>query len=63
MPDTYVLTNAAQKIARQQFYCAPPQSFLLPLDTEHVQLLLLLLAQGRAITHLGKKVIGDWLEN
>lgn len=47
-----MLTNAVQKIAGQQFNCAPPQCFLLPLDTEHVQLLLLLLTQGLAVTHL-----------
>ena len=54
---TYMLTNAAQKIAGQKFYRTPPQCFLLPLDTEHMQLFLLLLTEGLAITHLGRKVI------
>lgn len=52
-----MLTNAVQKIAGQQFHRAPPQCLLLPLDTEHKQLLLLLLTEGLAVTHLGKKEI------
>lgn len=52
-----MFTNAAQKIAGKHFYCAPPQGFLLPLDTEHLELLLLLLTQGVTIANLGTKVI------
>lgn len=52
---TYMLTNAVEKIAGQQFHCAPPQCFLLPLHTEHKELLLLLLTERLAVTHLKGK--------
>jgi len=54
---TYMLTNAVEKIAGQQLHRAPSQCFLLPLDTEHKELLLLLLTERLAVTDLGKQVI------
>lgn len=50
---TYMVTTAGQAIPRQRFHRPPPQGFFLPLDTEHVKLLLLLLAEGLTVTHLG----------
>lgn len=50
-----MVTNAAQKLARQQLHRSSPQCFLLPLATKHKQLLLLLLTQRLAVTYLKKK--------
>lgn len=50
-----MVTNAAQKLARQQLDRSSPQCFLLPLATKHKQLLLLLLTQRLAVTYLKKK--------
>lgn len=50
-----MVTNAAQKVARQQLHRSSPQCFLLPLATEHKQLLLLLLTEGLAVAYLKKK--------
>lgn len=52
---TYVFTNVVDKVAWQQFDGASSQRLLLPLDAEHEQLLLLLLAEGLTVTHLGRK--------
>lgn len=50
-----MVTNAAQKVARQQLQRSSPQRFLLPLGAEHQQLLLLLLTEGLAVAHLKNK--------
>lgn len=52
-----MVTNAGQEVARQQLHRSSPQCFLLPLATEHKQLLLLLLTQRLAVTYLEKKNI------
>lgn len=53
-----MLTDAAQKVARQQLQRSSPQCFLLPLATEHKQLLLLLLTEGLAVAHLKTERVG-----
>lgn len=53
-----MLTDAAQKVARQQLQRSPPQCLLLPLATEHEQLLLLLLTEGLAVAHLRTERVG-----
>lgn len=53
-----MLTDAAQKVARQQLQRSPPQRFLLPLPTEHEQLLLLLLTERLAVAHLKTGRVG-----
>lgn len=53
-----MLTNAAQKVARQQLQRSSPQRFLLPLGTEHKQLLLLLLTEGLAVAYLKTDKVG-----
>lgn len=50
-----MVTNAAQKVARQQLHSSSPQCFFLPLATEHKQLLLLLLTEGLAVAYLKKR--------
>lgn len=52
-----MVTNAAQKVARHQLHRSSPQCFLLPLATEHKQLLLLLLTERLAVAYLKKKKI------
>lgn len=54
-----MVTNAAQKVARQQLHRSSPQCFLLSLATEHKQLLLLLLTEGLAVAYLKKKNSGE----
>lgn len=53
-----MLTDAAQKVARQQLQRSSPQCFLLPLATEHKQLLLLLLTEGLAVAYLKTEKVG-----
>lgn len=53
-----MLTDAAQKVARQQLQRSSPQGFLLPLATEHEQLLLLLLTEGLAVAYLNTEKLG-----
>ena len=50
-----MLAHAVQKVAREQLEGPSPQRLLLPLTTEHEQLLLLLLAEGVTVPHLGSK--------
>lgn len=50
-----MVTNAAQKVARQQLHRSSPQCFFLPLATKHKQLLLLLLTEGLAVAYLRKQ--------
>lgn len=55
-----MLTNAAELIVRQQLQHSSSQRFLLPLNAEHKQLLLLLLAEGLAVANLeAEKVTGE----
>lgn len=55
-----MLTNAAELIVRPQLQHSSSQRFLLPLNAEHQQLLLLLLAEGLAVAHLEvEKVTGE----
>lgn len=53
-----MLTDAAQEVARQQLQRSSPQCFLLPLATEHKQLLLLLLTEGLAVAYLKTEKVG-----
>ena len=52
---TYMLADAVLKAARKQLEGSSPQRLLLPLTAEHEQLLLLLLAEGVTVPHLGSK--------
>lgn len=57
---TYMLTNAAELTVSQQLQGSSSQRFLLPLDTEHKQLLPLFFTEGLAVAHLeGAKVTGE----
>jgi len=47
-----MLTDGVRKVARQKLEGSSAQRLLLPLNAEHVELLLLLLAEGVTVAHL-----------